>query len=36
MVEQGYIFIDNTPLYIVKKGKKREYAWDDNKRDLID
>ena len=35
MVEQGYIFIATPPLYLVKKGQKREYAWDDNQRDLI-
>ncbi|TYP97927.1 DNA gyrase subunit B [Tenacibaculum adriaticum] len=35
MVEQGYIYIATPPLYLVKKGQKREYAWDDNQRDLI-
>ena len=35
MVEQGYIFIATPPLYLVKKGQKREYAWDDDQRDLI-
>ncbi len=35
MVEQGYIYIATPPLYLVKKGKKREYAWDDDQRDLI-
>ncbi len=35
MVEQGYVYIATPPLYLVKKGQKREYAWDDNQRDLI-
>ena len=35
MVEQGYIYIATPPLYLVKKGQKREYAWDDNQRDMI-
>ena len=35
MVEQGYIYIATPPLYLVKKGQKKEYAWDDNQRDLI-
>ncbi|PQJ22963.1 DNA topoisomerase (ATP-hydrolyzing) subunit B [Tenacibaculum sp. SG-28] len=35
MVEQGYIYIATPPLYLVKKGQKREYAWDDNQRDVI-
>ena len=35
MVEQGYIYIATPPLYLVKKGQKREYAWDDDQRDLI-
>jgi DNA gyrase subunit B len=35
MVEQGYVYIATPPLYLVKKGQKREYAWDDDQRDLI-
>jgi DNA gyrase subunit B len=35
MVEQGYIYIATPPLYLVKKGQKRQYAWDDDQRDLI-
>jgi len=35
MVEQGYIYIATPPLYLVKKGQKKAYAWDDNQRDLI-
>ncbi|MGB0777189.1 MAG: DNA topoisomerase (ATP-hydrolyzing) subunit B, partial [Flavobacteriaceae bacterium] len=35
LVEQGYIYIATPPLYLVKKGQKKEYAWDDDQRDLI-
>jgi len=35
MVDQGYIYIATPPLYLVKKGAKKEYAWDDDQRDLI-
>jgi DNA gyrase subunit B len=35
MVEQGYIYIATPPLYLVKKGQKKEYAWDESQRDLI-
>jgi DNA gyrase subunit B len=35
MVEQGYIYIATPPLYLVKKGQRKEYAWDDSQRDFI-
>ena len=35
MVEQGYIYIATPPLYLVKKGQKKEYAWNDDQRDRI-
>jgi len=35
LIENGHIFIATPPLYLVKKGQKREYAWDDDQRDLI-
>ncbi|WP_111706685.1 DNA topoisomerase (ATP-hydrolyzing) subunit B [Lutibacter citreus] len=35
LVENGHIFIATPPLYLVKKGQKREYAWDDDQRDMI-
>lgn len=33
MIEMGYIYIATPPLYLVKKGAKQHYAWDDNQRD---
>ena len=35
LVENGHIFIATPPLYLVKKGQKKEYAWNDDQRDLI-
>ncbi|MDO6739003.1 DNA topoisomerase (ATP-hydrolyzing) subunit B [Wenyingzhuangia sp. 2_MG-2023] len=35
MVEQGYVYIATPPLYLVKKGAKKEYAWSDDQRDMI-
>ena len=35
LIEGGHIFIATPPLYLVKKGQKREYAWNDDQRDLI-
>ncbi len=34
LIESGYIYIATPPLYLVKKGKEQEYAWDDNQRDI--
>ena len=33
MIENGYIYIVNSPLYLVRKGKQAKYAWDDKERD---
>ncbi len=33
MLENGYIYIATPPLYLVKKGSKQRYAWDDDQRD---
>lgn len=33
LIEFGYIYIATPPLYLVKKGKEQEYAWDDATRD---
>ena len=33
LVEHGYIYIATPPLYLVRKGSKERYCWDDNQRD---
>jgi DNA gyrase subunit B len=35
LVENGNIYIAAPPLYLVKKGAKKEYAWSDAERDKI-
>lgn len=35
LIEHGYIYIAAPPLYLVKRGAKREYAWTDEERDEI-
>ena len=35
LIEAGYIYIATPPLYLVKKGQKKDYAWNDDQRDLL-
>ncbi len=35
LIEEGYVYIAAPPLYLVKKGAKKEYAWNDEERDAI-
>ena len=32
LVEQGYVYLANPPLYLVKKGKEQAYAWNEDDR----
>lgn len=35
LIEQGNIYIATPPLYLLKKGAKFEYAWDEEQRDRL-
>ena len=35
LIESGYIYIASPPLYLVKKGSKSAYAWNEAQRDQI-
>ena len=35
LIEGGHVYIATPPLYLIKKGQKKEYAWNDDQRDLI-
>jgi DNA gyrase subunit B len=35
LIENGHVYIATPPLYLVKKGTKKEYAWTDAQRDAI-
>ena len=35
LIESGNVYIATPPLYLVKKGQKKQYAWNDQERDII-
>ena len=35
LIENGHIYIAAPPLYLVKKGAKKAYAWNDDQRDKL-
>ena len=35
LVERGYVYIASPPLYLVKKGQKSQYAWNETQRDQV-
>lgn len=34
LIEKGYLYIAAPPLYLVKKGRKQEYCWNDEQREI--
>lgn len=35
LIESGYIYIASPPLYLLKKGAKQQYAWNEDQRELV-
>ena len=35
LIEKGHIYIATPPLYLVKKGSKKQYAWSDDEREAL-
>jgi len=35
LIDAGYLYIAQPPLYLLKKGKDQRYCWDENQRAII-
>ena len=35
LIEEGQVYIATAPLYLLKQGKKEQYAWSDEERDTL-
>jgi hypothetical protein len=35
MVQQGYVYLAQPPLYLIKKGKEAEYAYNEEQRKTL-
>jgi len=35
LIENGHVYIATPPLYLVKKGSRQRYAWNEDERDII-
>jgi len=35
IIEQGYLYIATPPLYLIRKGKKEQYCWDEDQRQRL-